>query len=472
MVTFRHTAAVVEKAVGDGLKSWRSRRLGSPHGWLVASGIALGLVVVVALLLLLFNGRITTSVEGDGFRQMLDKETSKGLKFEGTYSPFSRVGFLGLKADSFEGKNGTKTMVHLTAQKISGWFNPLGIFLRRWQLEDLHIATGTVMLQKTEPTGEKPPGQPWYLFFWPNRVYLADIKVDDANVLFNLREKESGIYHAFLEITPNGRDFEYDAHGGEFRTPMSPVYTVRHVHLLIRKPRLYCQDFVLGEPNTDAAHPGGELRMTGTAGLQQDRAIQVKIDLDALAVSPWLPEKWRHHMDGRIHGHLDYKSTGTGIETAEGGGTLALADGVLKSLAPIRRYVSATKSPDPGDLKLKVCQTDLKWHDGGMEANNLQIESEGVFRIVGNVALGKDKQLHGEAQVGLTAPYLAWLPTARSAIFTRREGAYFFATVHLSGTAQKPEEDLSSQLMAEVRKHPMVGVKLFFNSIGGFFNPE
>ena len=62
-----------------------------------------------------------------------------------------------------------------------------------------------------EPKG--PPPIPWWAIFWPYRVQLEDVKCDDADVLFKLQEKESGIYHTFLEITPNGHDFEYDGKG-------------------------------------------------------------------------------------------------------------------------------------------------------------------------------------------------------------------------------------------------------------------
>ena len=46
------------------------------------------------------------------------------------------------------------------------------------------------MLQKTEPTPGAPKGvpwRPWWGYFWPYRVHLADIKVDDAKILWKFR---------------------------------------------------------------------------------------------------------------------------------------------------------------------------------------------------------------------------------------------------------------------------------------------
>ena len=129
----------------------------------------------------------------------------------------------------FIGTEGEKTIVTLQAQDISGIFNPLGVALHRWEIDSVHIRSGSVMLQKTEAepgASKRVPWPPWWGLFWPYRVHLADVKVDDANIFWKLRDKESGIYDSRLEITPNGRDFEYDVHGGEFKTPVTPYLEV------------------------------------------------------------------------------------------------------------------------------------------------------------------------------------------------------------------------------------------------------
>jgi hypothetical protein len=83
--------------------------------------------------------------------------------------------------------------------------------------------------------------------------------------------------------------------------------------------------------------------------------------------------------------------------------------------------------------------------------------------------MAKDKTLSGELQLGLTSPYLRWLPTAESAIFTRAEGGYHFTTIHISGTSQKPQQDLSARVLKEIGNHPFVALKLFFNGSGDLF---
>ncbi len=435
--------------------------------WLTLSFVAVLVVVLVGIAL---DYRATPWIESPRFQDLLNRETSKGLKLTANYSPLFRIGQLGMYADSFSGTAGQKAIVTLDAHHISGTFNPLGFFLQRWEIDSGHIDYGTVMLQQTQPTPGAPKGvpwRPWWGYFWPYRVHLKDIKIDDANILMKIQEKDSGIYDTRLDMKANGRDFEYDAHDGQFKTPLTPPMNVIHAHVLVRKPRLYCSEFLLGD---DAAHPEHYLRLEGDAGLQDDRSMKLKVDLNGMKVAPWLPEKIRTHVGGEINGHFDYSSTGTGLETGNGSGKIAIVNGVLRNLPQVHQFVTLTESPDPGDMALKVCQADVSWKAGAMSAENLEVECEGVFRLTGTITIAADKTLSGQVELGLTDPYLKWLPTAKSAIFTRDEGPYHFTTIHFSGTAQKPVQDLAPRIMAEVGKSPTLALKLFFNQVGAWFD--
>ena len=427
-------------------------------------------VVVLVLIAIGLDYRATPWIESPRFKDLLNRETSKGLKLTANYSPLFRIGQFGMYADSFSGTAGQKAIVTLEAHHISGTFNPLGFFLQRWEIDSGHINYGTVMLQQTQPTPGAPKGvpwRPWWGYFWPYRVHLKDIKVDDANILMKIQEKDSGIYDTRLDMMANGRDFEYDAHDGQFKTPVTPPLNVLHAHILVRKPRLYCSEFLLGD---DAAHPEHYLRLEGDAGLQDDRSMKLKVDIAGLKVAPWLPEKVRPHVEGQMNGHFDYTSTGQGMETGNGSGNLAILNGVLRNLPQIHQYVTLTGSPDPGDMTLKVCRADVSWNAGAMSAENIEAECDGVFRVTGSITIAADKSLSGELELGLTDPYIKWLPTARTAIFTHDEGPYHFTTIHFSGTAQKPVQDLSPRIATEVGKSPLLALKLFFNEAGSWFD--
>jgi hypothetical protein len=208
-----------------------------------------------------------------------------------------------------------------------------------------------------------------------------------------------------------------------------------------------------------------QLLLKGEAGLQDDRSIKVSADLKSLPVAPWLPASMRAHVTGAANGHLDYSSNGTGLETAQAHGTIEIADAVLHELKLVQQYVKITASPDPEDLHLQTCRSDVSYVQGAITLENLAAECPGVFKVTGTVTMAKNGALGGELQVGLTDPYLKWLPKAKQVIFTVSDGDYHVATVHLSGTTQKPKQDLSPRVMKLLAKSPGTEIKLFFRAL-------
>jgi hypothetical protein len=428
-------------------------------------GWSVGIVVLGLVALWPLNNRATAFIQGDGFRTMLDREISKGMKFEGHFDPLRRVGALGLATDGFQGEHGTHTIVSMEAHGVTGWFNPLGIGLRHWELHDLRIARGIIWLQKTDPTPGAPKGAPsipWTALFWPYRVELEDVTCPDADVLFKLSDKESGIYHTQLEITPNGRDFEYDARGGDFKIPSLPGLKVQHIHLLIRKPQMTCEELQLVE---DPAQPDQQLSVTGKAGLQDERFIDAQVKLKSLPIEPFLPDSLHGHVSGNANGQIDYHSTGTGLETASAHGAVDVTDAVARDLKMVQEYVKITASPDPGPLHFTVFRSKVKVEQGTATLEDIEAVCPGVIKVTGTVSMAKDKTLSGEILVGLTTPYLKWLPTAKSAIFTEEDGEFHVAHVRVSGTFSDPKQDLTPRVAKELVKSPGAAIKLFFHAL-------
>ena len=47
-------------------------------------------------------------------------------------------------SDRFRAENGRKALTAMDASGITATFNPMGVLLRRWQLDDVHIQSGEV----------------------------------------------------------------------------------------------------------------------------------------------------------------------------------------------------------------------------------------------------------------------------------------------------------------------------------------
>ena len=140
-----------------------------------------------------FNSQLTHYIESDRFRDALETETAKGLHFPtGSYSSIKRTGFLTAKSDRFDANDGRKAMHALDTRGISAKFDPLGLFRRRWQLDELHIQSGETQLQIYKHHPEPLPAQPWFAIFLPTRVYLKRVEVDSADMTWLFRVERAG----------------------------------------------------------------------------------------------------------------------------------------------------------------------------------------------------------------------------------------------------------------------------------------
>ena len=142
-------------------------------------------------------------------------------------------GFLAAAADRFQADNGRKALRAIDARGITARFNPWGVFIRRWQLDDVHIDSGEVEIQTYTPKPEPSPAKPWFHVFLPQRVYLKHVEANPADVIWRFRGEKADSSERDLAITPHGRDFNYQASGGTLKMALIPNLQLRDTHLLI-----------------------------------------------------------------------------------------------------------------------------------------------------------------------------------------------------------------------------------------------
>lgn len=417
-----------------------------------------GLLFVGVIAVAVFNPSLTRYVEGPAFRAELEKQTAKGLHFpSSTFGPIKRTGFLSAGAESFKAENGRKAMTAFHAHGISARFNPLGVFLRRWQLDELHIDGGEVGIQVYEPKPEPSPAKPWYHIVLPDRVYLKRVWSEPADVTWMLRNEKGGIYGTRLSIAPHGRDFEYRGTGGTMKMALIPDLEMRHTHMLITKERfsLYQLDLASGD---------GLIHAEGTAGMRDDKHVDFKVNWEKLPVREWLPAKSKGNIAGAASGHLHWTGNDMKLNTAAVRGALRVRGGRVSGLPFLEQVAAVTKRADLEELELDEGAADLEWAKGKGELKNIALEDEGKFRVEGAISID-GKALGGSVQLGLARAYLEWLPNAEE-IFTRERKGYLWTTVKLSGTLTEPKQDLSPRVLEALQEEPGSFFGAAFRALG------
>jgi hypothetical protein len=423
--------------------------------------VAVFSLVLIVLAIAFFNPRLTSYIESAGFRAEMEKETAKGLHFpSGHYAPIRRTGFLTAGTAQFEAHEGRKAMRSIDAHGITAKFNPWGVFIRRWQLDEVHIEGGEVEIQTYEPKPEPSPAKPWYHVFLPQRVYLKRIDSEPADVTWHLRDQRAGFFGTRLLITPHGRDFNYQATGGTLKIPILPDLRLRDTHLLITKKLLTLYNLDLESDGKSDGHIHAE----GAAGTGEDKRIDFKIGLDRLPIAEWVPATWREHVSGQASGEIRWRGKDQKLENAEGEASLRVEGGRLVKLPFLEKIAGLSGEPSLARLSLSNCSAEISWKFPKAEIKNLTIEAGEKIRVEGTVRIER-QDLGGTIEFGLAPSLLSWLPNPEE-VFPKKQDGYLWTTVHLSGTLDAPRQDLSPRIMAAIKDDPGAALRLFFRELG------
>ena len=429
---------------------------------ILATAIGIFFPLTIAIGVAVFLSPLLTSyLEGDAFRVAMEKETAKGLHFpHASYAPIRRIGALTAQSDNFKADHGQKAMKALDAHGITAKFDPWGVFLRQWRFTDVRVQSGDVEIQIYEANPEAVPRKPWFAIFLPNRVYLEKIESEQANITWRFRDERAGFFGTQLLITPNGRDFEYVATGGRLKMAVVPDLDLRRTHILITKTLLTVYDLDLASDSRSDE----SIRAQGSAGLGQDKSVDVKANFNSVPIRQWLPAEWKGRLKGSAFGDVQWTGKDAKLESSFGEGSLRIRNGRVDNVPLLNKLAELARKKSFERLDLNECSLGFAWHYPEIEIKDVTIEEKGKFRIEGEISV-KRRLLRGTIKLGLTREYLDWLPNPEE-VFSRRSGGYLWTEVRVSGTIDEPRQDLSERIIELFKESPGAYLGLMFRQFG------
>lgn len=410
----------------------RSRR------WLAWSALALIVLIVVAIV----AGRaaIGTYLRSDRFRAFLAQRAGKSLHADVEVAPlhFTGLNFYG-EGFTARGEPGA-AFRDLKVDGVRAELSLRRFFERVWQVDSVQAERVTLSLGapaatrdetpsavSATPAGNRSPG--WF----PNRVEIARADVRDLQ----LRWGEGGISGLAATFTPQEGGWKILGSGGRVEQRGQPSLEIRSLHLLHRPSALFVQSAEL-EPAG-----GGTIKMTGE--VQFDRALQLRAELDGIALAPLLGEDWRVRLQGKAAGEVEIRTPLPTRGSLALQGTIRLLDGDLTALPVLDQIALFTRTQQFRRLKLTRASADFDHAGDRLEVRNLVAESAGLLRIEGRFTLERD-QIDGTFQVGVTPSSLQWLPGSQERVFTESRDGYLWAPMRLTGPARNPRDDLTQRL--------------------------
>ncbi|GAB4242356.1 MAG: hypothetical protein OHK005_06130 [Candidatus Methylacidiphilales bacterium] len=214
----------------------------------------------------------------------------------------------------------------------------------------------------------------------------------------------------------------------------------------------------------------------GYASLHDGGDFVVFAQLTASHLHSLLPTTWHPHFSGSARVRIalggntarrqDYRATGF-VDLA------GLRVEGLKAQANLARFF---KDPSWLEARFNQLSADLDWREGVIRLTNIRALIPGRLGLSGQVTLGADQSLSGRVRLGCGEAIVGWLGPAGSSLFPEKRDGLHWTEVTLSGTVQRPENDLVPRLRAAILSHPGLFLKATVKAIswmlGDWFSPE
>lgn len=198
-----------------------------------------------------------------------------------------------------------------------------------------------------------------------------------------------------------------------------------------------------------------QLKGSASWGIEDERAA-IDIDVERMMLEACLPVTFKNKVDGVLSGTISWRWTGDEMGRGSGGGTFRLKGGRLKGFK-FQRFLARFFKEDKY-LDFPVQRASLDWEHSeqkGTVVRNVDIYAKDIAGLRGELRVAPDGSLSGVVYAGVTEGALTWLPKATETVFPKYEDGMYWAKVTLSGTEEKPENDLTEQILRQLRKYPL-----------------
>ncbi len=187
--------------------------------------------------------------------------------------------------------------------------------------------------------------------------------------------------------------------------------------------------------------------VTGEGEVALSGAHDARLDLKAVdvPVTTLVAVEWQMKLSGLASGDLHYQ----GNDQAGGAkGHLAVSHGKFNVLPWLGKVTALVGFQDISDVEVDKATTDFEWKDHVLVLTNLDVRKNGVVRIAGEVAIDAKGMVDGRIKLGLPTVATTKWPLLQNQVFPIQLEDYNWADVHLTGTADHLQEDLTPRLVA------------------------
>lgn len=436
----RRTAGSPQKSEGKP----RAKSASAPKGGLLFK-IAVGLVVLVLCVLLGGYLWVRSYLRGEEFREELARQLGAAAKGEATVGEIEwhgtamEVGQVDLKSR----KAGDWALRDVDAKvDLSGFWDKVWIVprieIRQARSEwDLTAKAEPEVIKSSQKKKGKDSAAKSSRGWLPTRTEVHELWVQDYEGEIVTAEGSYSWDGMRLETEPRNQvNTIVSLSGGRLKTPQSWL------------GRLELEEGILGLSGdgvevVSSEWTGKDFERLEFSGYFGGKKTALRGLFEGWEMEPLLPNKWQDLMGGRLTGELDWVGDNQ-AEVLEG--KVEIADGILQSLPLLDRLAAYAGTARFKKLSFEEARASFRKEGELLEVKDLVLFDEGLIRLEGEVT-SRSKALDGQLEVGVPPGLLAHIPGAEEKVFLPGKGGLLWATVQLSGTWEKPKEDLSERMI-------------------------
>jgi len=194
--------------------------------------------------------------------------------------------------------------------------------------------------------------------------------------------------------------------------------------------RLACdQGFVTGE---------------GQVALTPDRRAHLALKATQLPLEMLVAAAWQMKLAGLVSGDLTYDSQ---ADSASAKGQISIDHAKFNVLPWLDKVTSLVGLPEVSNVDLDQATADFSWKDQSLHLTNVDVRKNDVMRVTGSIDLDPAGNVDGKLKLGLPSTVTGKWPALQDQVFSFQQDDYNWADVHLTGTPDHLQEDLTPRLL-------------------------
>jgi hypothetical protein len=183
---------------------------------------------------------------------------------------------------------------------------------------------------------------------------------------------------------------------------------------------------------------GGDLELAGA------HALKGSFTATSVPVTMLVTARWQMKVSGLVSGTADYQGDDT---SATASGKISVSGGKFNLFPWLGKATMLVGLPDITNMQIDQATSDFSWKNHVLTLQNIDVLKPDVFRINGQADIAADDTIDARLKLGLPVIAVAKWPKLQTEVFNTPNGDYDFTDVHVTGTPDQLQEDLSSRLL-------------------------